>query len=188
MALSPLHAMLGLSTLLLPLAWPQAAAVSYPEARHLLARTGFGATPAEIERLGAVDYDVAVRRLLNDTRTQPLTPAPTWVDAPPPDPRRVRTMSETERKAFQRARREDAIDLKGWWYAEMIGTDSPHLLMGGRIKGGFYGAQPALTDLADGDLKHQLDYRSLYATVAKEWWGLSGRFSNRDYPALNCIA
>lgn len=68
------------------------------------------------------------------------------------------------------------------------GTAAPHFLIGGRVKGGLYGAQPSLTDLADGDLRHKLDYRSLYATVAKEWWGLPGRFSNRDYPTLNCIS
>lgn len=126
MALSPQRAILGLSILLVPLAWaPAAAAVDYPEARHLLSRTGFGATPVEIERLGALNYDTAVRRLLDGTRTEPLTPAPAWVDTPPPDPMRIRAMSETERKAFQRARREEAVDLKAWWYAEMIRTDSP---------------------------------------------------------------
>ncbi len=49
------------------------------------------------------------------------------------------------------------------------GTAAPHFLMGGRVKGGLYGAQPSLTDLQGGDLKHSLDFRRLYATAARFW-------------------
>ena len=53
------------------------------------------------------------------------------------------------------------------------GTAAPHLLLGGRVRGGVHGKQPSLTDLLPGgDLKHTVDYRSLYATVAQEWWRL----------------
>lgn len=52
------------------------------------------------------------------------------------------------------------------------GTAAPHLAMGGRVRGGFYGAQPRLEELDAGDLKFSLDYRRLYATVARRWWGL----------------
>ena len=51
------------------------------------------------------------------------------------------------------------------------GTAAPHLMMGGRIRGGFYGDQPPLDGLADGNLVHRVHFRSLYATVAREWWG-----------------
>ncbi|HEY4135305.1 MAG TPA: DUF1501 domain-containing protein [Alphaproteobacteria bacterium] len=54
------------------------------------------------------------------------------------------------------------------------GTAAPHLLLGGRIKGGFHGAQPNLEDLEAGDLKFSTDYRAVYATVARDWWGLAG--------------
>jgi len=52
------------------------------------------------------------------------------------------------------------------------GTAAPHFLMGGRVKGGFYGSQPSLTDLEGGDLKHRMDFRRLYATVLQSWWNL----------------
>lgn len=55
------------------------------------------------------------------------------------------------------------------------GTAAPQLLMGGKVKGGLYGKQPSLTDLAGGDLKHHVDFRRVYASVTREWWGLSGR-------------
>lgn len=51
------------------------------------------------------------------------------------------------------------------------GTAAPHFIMGGKVKGGFYGRQPSLEDLDEGDLKFTLDYRSLYRTVAEDWWG-----------------
>jgi uncharacterized protein (DUF1501 family) len=50
------------------------------------------------------------------------------------------------------------------------GTAAPHLILGGRVKGGFFGRQPGLADLAAGDLRHTVDFRSLYATVQQRWW------------------
>ena len=45
------------------------------------------------------------------------------------------------------------------------GTASSMFLLGGGIPGGMYGAQPALTDLDDGDLVHTTDFRDVYATL-----------------------
>ena len=53
------------------------------------------------------------------------------------------------------------------------GTAAPHILLGGRVIGGLYGAAPSLTDLDNGDLKFTTDYRTLYATIAQNWYGLS---------------
>ncbi len=52
------------------------------------------------------------------------------------------------------------------------GTAAPHFLLGGRLKGGFYGEQPPLDELEDGDLRPRLDFRRLYAAVAEGWLGL----------------
>jgi len=52
------------------------------------------------------------------------------------------------------------------------GTAAPHFIMGGRVKGGFYGKQPSLTDLDGKNLKHSLHFRSLYASIARDWWRL----------------
>jgi uncharacterized protein (DUF1501 family) len=65
------------------------------------------------------------------------------------------------------------------------GTATPMFLFGAhdRIKGGFYGEPPSLTDLDDGNLKMTTDFRRVYATTIKEWLGyddtetvLKGRF------------
>lgn len=42
------------------------------------------------------------------------------------------------------------------------GKAGPVLVMGRKVKGGFYGDQPSLTDLDDGDLKANIDFRSVY--------------------------
>ena len=67
------------------------------------------------------------------------------------------------------------------------GTASPHFLMGGRVRGGLYGEQPPLDDLVHrNNLQHRLHFRSLYATIASEWWGLSAPFLKE--PPLGLIA
>lgn len=42
------------------------------------------------------------------------------------------------------------------------GTAGPVFIAGQPVKGGFYGEQPSLTDLADGDLKGGTDFRDIY--------------------------
>jgi len=51
------------------------------------------------------------------------------------------------------------------------GTAAPMFLFGKALKGGLYGQQPSLTDLTDGDLKHGIDFRAVYATVLDRWLG-----------------
>ena len=57
------------------------------------------------------------------------------------------------------------------------------LLLGGRIKGGVYGADPSLTDLNRGNLKFKVDFRQVYATLIRDWLGgdaapvLNGNFT-----------
>jgi uncharacterized protein (DUF1501 family) len=51
------------------------------------------------------------------------------------------------------------------------GTAAPMLVFGKTIKPGFHGRQPSLTDLQDSDLKHNIDFRSVYATVLDRWLG-----------------
>ncbi len=67
------------------------------------------------------------------------------------------------------------------------GTAAPHFLMGGKVKGGLYGENPRLDRLEGGDLIHQIDFRSLYATVAQGWWGLGANFLGGGHPPLDCF-
>ncbi len=49
------------------------------------------------------------------------------------------------------------------------GAAGPMFLCGGGVNAGIIGKRPNLTDLQDGDLKHEFDFRQVYATVLKAW-------------------
>lgn len=48
------------------------------------------------------------------------------------------------------------------------GTSGPMFIIGANIKGGFYGDQPSLSKLVDGDLAVTTDFRSVYATILEK--------------------
>ena len=68
------------------------------------------------------------------------------------------------------------------------GTAAPHFLIGGKINGGFYGEQPSLSQLKDGDMEFTTDYRSIYNTVLESWFSISkNKFSSFKIPGLQKI-
>jgi len=48
------------------------------------------------------------------------------------------------------------------------GTAAPMFIIGGNNKGTILGKNPNLSDLDNGDLKHEIDFRSVYATLLKQ--------------------
>ena len=72
----------------------------------------------------------------------------------------VVTFSEFGRRVFQNG--SDGTD---------HGAASVMFVLGGLVRGGMYGNYPSLTDLDDGDLKHNVDFRSVYATLIDNWMG-----------------
>lgn len=52
------------------------------------------------------------------------------------------------------------------------GTAAPMFVIGNKVKGGMYGEDPILTNLDDnGDLKSNIDFRSVYGTILDGWLG-----------------
>ncbi|MGE3850840.1 MAG: DUF1501 domain-containing protein, partial [Planctomycetota bacterium] len=49
------------------------------------------------------------------------------------------------------------------------GTAGPMFLVGDGVKPGVHGTYPSLTDLDQGDLKHTVDFRSVYGSVLEQW-------------------
>src|SRR6478672_4314238 len=81
--------------------WPArpgraATAMGFDEARHLLSRTTFGATPAEIRAVEAMDYTSAVDRLLANWHANALTAAPSWINESPVYLRRMQQEAQAE--------------------------------------------------------------------------------------------
>lgn len=98
-------------------------AMEFEEARHLLSRTGFGASYSEILDFTELEYEEAVDKLLAGTTIPSVTEPPGWVSTPLAGIARGKgSLTREEKKARQKMVRERAVDLKAWWYREMIDT------------------------------------------------------------------
>ena len=69
------------------------------------------------------------------------------------------------------------------------GTAAPLFVAGPAVKGGFYGEQPSLTALDQGDLRYTTDFRSVYATVAERVIGIDPKavLAGKTFPALSFV-
>jgi uncharacterized protein (DUF1501 family) len=68
------------------------------------------------------------------------------------------------------------------------GTAAPMFVMGGRVKGGLYGTYPSLTNLDHGDLRYEVDFRSVYSTIIDKWLkGDAAAVLGKSYEQLTFI-
>lgn len=120
----------------IPRASHAASAMGFDDARHLLMRTGLGATPADIHATETLDYATAVDRLLARHRRLAATASPSWVNQPPAairlqvaQARAAALARETgAEKPVQVAGKivqEQGRELRAWWVEEMLATDQP---------------------------------------------------------------
>ncbi len=109
--------------------------MGFDEARHLLSRTSFGPTPADVQPLASLDYGAAVERLLANPRRTAITSAPRWVNEG------LKSVREEQREAVEKLRdakgdkaqvagivrpiQEQGRELRNWWVEEMLVTDQP---------------------------------------------------------------
>ncbi len=56
-------------------------------------------------------------------------------------------------------------------YGTDHGTSTPVLLFGTGLNPGIYGPNPNLSDLHNGNLKYNIDYRQIYTSVVQDWLG-----------------
>lgn len=124
----PLGASLGLAAPAWAARRENDAVLGEAGARHLLARTGFGARPADLAAYAGLTRVAAVDRLLARPPTAPL-------HAPPADaleyvsPQRLKEMREEDRKAFQQERFRVGAEMRAWWLQEMIEADPSRALV-----------------------------------------------------------
>ena len=66
------------------------------------------------------------------------------------------------------------------------GTAGPVFVAGKTVRGGQYGTMPSLTALDDGNMRFGTDFRSVYATMIKDWMGHPGASSilRQDFATL----
>lgn len=68
------------------------------------------------------------------------------------------------------------------------GTAAPLFLVGSGVKGGLYGDPPDLGNLDNGNLRHSIDFRSVYATVIERWLQADSKsVLGGTYPTLNAV-
>ncbi len=122
-----LAALLGAAAFLPSLAPAQSVVpgIGPDAARHLLNRTGFAASEAQIQAFARLTREQAADRLIAEARTAAVTPPPPWVDEAIPNFRLLRNASPEERKRFQQMNVERGLELREWWYREMLDTPSP---------------------------------------------------------------
>ncbi|MFN4283210.1 MAG: DUF1800 family protein [Alphaproteobacteria bacterium] len=110
---------------LVALAAGPAYALDAADARHLLGRTGFGATLDEAAALAPLSRQQAVDRILDGARREASTPGPAWLAAKEPAFPVLTGLDADTRKALQDKTNVRAQELKAWWYDEMLATPSP---------------------------------------------------------------
>jgi uncharacterized protein (DUF1501 family) len=75
-----------------------------------------------------------------------------------------------------------------------LGTDhgagSSLYIAGGGVRGGVFGAHPSLTELDNGDLRHAIDFRSVYGTILQDWLGTPAAsvIGGGAFPRLGFVA
>ncbi len=94
-------------------------------ARHLLNRTGFAASAAQIDQYSRLSREEAADRLLRATRKEAVTPPPAWVEEAITPPYKLRDLTPEERMKENRLNVERGIELREWWFREMLSTPSP---------------------------------------------------------------
>lgn len=68
------------------------------------------------------------------------------------------------------------------------GTANNLFVIGESVRPGIYNDSPNLTDLDNGDLKYEIDFRRVYATVLDKWLGVSSELTlKREFNPLDFI-
>jgi len=70
------------------------------------------------------------------------------------------------------------------------GAAAPMFITGGKVKRGLIGEQPSLNpkNLDRGDMRHAIDFRSVYATLLEQHMSASGeKVLGRKFPKLNLL-
>ncbi len=101
------------------------AVLGMDDARHLLARTGFGPTLAEVQDFAGLTRSAAIERLVNGGQAAAVTTPPEWVDSPILPFRAFREASAEERQTQVRNMNAQTQELRGWWVREMFDTPWP---------------------------------------------------------------
>ncbi|MEM8592436.1 MAG: DUF1800 domain-containing protein [Pseudomonadota bacterium] len=100
-------------------------AMNAKEARHLLARTGFGSAPNEIEAMVGKSYAEGVREIIAGLSAEPSQPMPPFSRAWAYPTGEIYVLGQVAEELFYANRYTDLEALSAWWLGEMVATPSP---------------------------------------------------------------
>lgn len=68
------------------------------------------------------------------------------------------------------------------------GTAAPMFLVGDAVHAGLHGRYPSLTNLDNGDLRHTVDFRAVYASVLEQWFAVdAAQVLTRKFDTLKLL-
>ena len=67
------------------------------------------------------------------------------------------------------------------------GAAAPVLVLGRGVRAGLHGRHPSLVDLEGGDLACTTDFRSVYASIARDWFGTDPKPIVGEWPGLSLV-
>ena len=91
-------------------------------ARHLLDRTCFGASPQEIIEYAFLTKTEAIQKLLQSLQNQPSTDLPDWTRMSFSE---IRALRKQDTRAFTKIQRGWQQEARIWWTNEMLNSPSP---------------------------------------------------------------
>jgi uncharacterized protein (DUF1800 family) len=95
------------------------------QARHLLVRTGFAPTQAEVDKIAGQSALRAVADILTAAAAnKPKYAAPDFASQPPPTPYKLLN-SKDEQQAQRQQQLREGVDMKVWWMREMLESRAP---------------------------------------------------------------
>lgn len=95
------------------------------DARHLLARTGFDASPEAQRSVAGLTRRAAIDALIEGFSSEPTLPMPAWTDDVAPLYWARRDLDDEQQRNFDRLRDSELSQLRNWWVDEMLVTPSP---------------------------------------------------------------
>ena len=99
--------------------------ISPADARHLLQRTGIGASAAELQALAGLTRRQAIDRVIAGLRRDPVQPMPDWVRQTAPLYWARGDLDAADQQRFDLERDAELGALRLWWVSEMLQTSSP---------------------------------------------------------------
>ena len=104
------------------------ARLSDAQARHLLVRTGFAPSQAEVDALTGQSASAAVSGLIAQAQSrpplEPIYAAPDFTAQAPPIPYRL-LKSREEQQAQRQQQQREGLEMKAWWLREMMASPTP---------------------------------------------------------------